>query len=742
MTPAGFNQHPRALALATFCAALAGLSSCGGGAGSPGSETASGADKTYLSVEASDADGDALQYQWRVTGGSIDNKNAKQTVWTMPPGRGIHFAYVAVSDGKGGWVEQQYAVSTDSLDSDTPAPAPIRREAPAVVDTEGSSNRLRVSAADSHLFVPAGGGAAVARTVYLPDVQVQVVEQATGTVAFAGTTDLRGELDMPKFVTGRLHNLLCATQGGAPLTFCGSFTANGQAQVRSMVLTQSTAQNLRLFGHVALADGAVCGHESAFFNVASAATVQLMQADGTTLGSALHVNRYGDYQISAAVPVRAALKLAVQCEGYSATVDVPVSTVAEGYTSSSPIELSHAIANASPHIVKMVANGPDGNVRGRMIQPGQGSGSGSFPGASHYLTYKGVDTKLSACLYYRALGAVGECDAQGNPSQTITLVDWKAMNGFGTGAEVSAKYINQNDLNLVRLMTATRTPAGGLAFYVCNTPGPDGRSQNEVDQFLHDAINDSNRVACVAMEYSTVTGANGGRPFTKFFTFGSDGTLLLSINLDGRGEKYMPGSCVACHGGTTYNGRFPEKQTASPYLGSRFLPFDTGNYLFSSDPALTESAQSEAFYQLNAMVKATEPEADSATNQLIDGWYAAGHVLDKAYVPPTWQAAENDPATRGAAKFYRNVIGMSCRTCHVSLGAQFDWDSVVLTPERASTQFCGGTPELALNASMPQALISSDQLYQRIRADADLAALVEHYLGCSAPKADPAYARH
>ena len=739
MKLAGHTHPHRGLVIAACIGSLSVLSSCGGG--STGTASASGSDKTYLSVEATDADGDALKYQWRVTAGSIENRNAKETVWTMPAGGGVHFAYVAISDGKGGWAEQQYAVSTDTLDNEAAPRAPVSRAAPAVVDVEGSTHRLRVFSADDTRFKPAAGGAAEARTVYLPDVQVQVVDQATGTIAFAGTTDLRGELDLPKLVSGRSYATRCTAQNGTPLGACGNFTASGEAQVVSIFPAATGAQNLRLHGHVALADGSVCGHENPFFEVESAATVQLRQGDGTALGVPVHVNRYGDYQISAAVPVRGALKLAVQCEGYAATLDVPASADPAGYVSTAPVELSHAIVNASPRVVKLLANGPDGNVRGRMIEPGQGSGSGAFPGADHYLTYKGVDTRLSACLYYRALGAVADCDGQGNPVQPISFDDWKKAKGFGTAADVSARYINHNDLNLVRLMTATRSASGGIAFYVCNAPGPDSGSQKEVDQLVHDALDGKNRVACVAMEYTPVTGANGGQPFTKFFTFGPDGTLLLSINLDGRGEKYLPGSCVACHGGTTYNGRFPEQQKASPFLGARFLPFDTGNYLFASDPSLTEAAQSEAIYRLNALVKATEPSATSATSQLIDAWYAAGHVLDKAYVPPAWRAADAVPATAGAAKFYRNVIGISCRTCHVALGARFDWDSVILTPARAGTHFCGGTPELALNASMPQALVSSDQLFERIRGDADLAALVTQYLGCSAPRADPAYAR-
>ena len=116
----------------TSAAALAALASCGGG--STGTDAASGVNKTYLSVDATDADGDALQYQWRVTGGTIDNRNDSQTVWTMPDGPGLHFAYVSISDGKGGWVEQQYAVSSDTLGTTAATPAPIARVAPATVE--------------------------------------------------------------------------------------------------------------------------------------------------------------------------------------------------------------------------------------------------------------------------------------------------------------------------------------------------------------------------------------------------------------------------------------------------------------------------------------------------------------------------------------------------------------------------------------------------------------------------------
>ncbi len=199
----------------------------------------------------------------------------------------------------------------------------------------------------------------------------------------------------------------------------------------------------------------------------------------------------------------------------------------------------------------------------------------------------------------------------------------------------------------------------------------------------------------------------------------------------------MPGACVACHGGSVHNGRFPEQGTPSPYLGANFLAFDTGNYLFGSASQLTEAAQSESLYQLNQLVVATQPA--NATSTLIQKWYASGtHVLDKTYVPLAWQQAASQPQ---ASNFYREVVATSCRTCHASLASTYDWNATVLTPGRAQTHFCGGTPDLALNASMPNALISRDRLMQRAQADADLQGLLQSFLGCSAPSPDPVFPR-
>lgn len=750
------RAHRFLLAFAGAAASAWVLVSCGGG--STGNAQDSGPNKTYLRVEASDADGDALQYQWRVTAGSVENRNSRETVWTMPEGPGLHFAYVTVYDGRGGYVEQQYAVSTDAIATPTAPRAPVVRAAPANTSTARNAGRLRVASNDSLNFAVAGA-AAQRRQVYLPDVQVQI--ERAGAVVFSGSTDLSGELSLPDLEPDA-YVVKCSSVPGAALADCGAIaggvagtytfnvTASGTAAVRAVPLPLTSARNLRLFGHVALADGGVCGTQNEFIGLQSAASVQLLQSDGSALAPPTRVNRFGDYAIDAAALAHGQYQLKIVCEGYSTTLVVPAASDPLGYVSTAPIELTHQIPNTRPVIVKMVASGPDGNVRGAMVVPEVGT-STSLPGWREFLAYKGHDTRLSACLYYQAIGAVGGCDAQGNLQDPISLDDWKRQHAFkpydNGNTEVAAVYINRMDLNLVRRMNATQTAPDNIAFVVCNHPGPEGASQREVDEVIDIGLADQKRVACVAMEWSTSPGVNGGQPFTKFLTFGPDGTLLPSINLDGRGEKYMPGACVACHGGTQYNGRFAARGIApSPYLGAGFLPFDTGNFLFGSNSGLTEAQQSQAIHDLNMLVKATDNRGYPSTTRLIDGWYPSGTTtLNKQYVPTDWVTL--DAGKPGAAKFYREVVGGVCRTCHVALGSdRFDWDVRTgtfsgLPGSLANAHFCGGTPDVAVNASMPNALISRDRLADRIAADPELAALMQQFLGCVTPAADPAYAK-
>lgn len=716
-----------------LCAAALALTACGGGGTSGG-----GPGKTYLSVDASDADGDALHYQWRVTAGSIDNRDSKEAVWTMPDGPGLHFAYVIVSDGHGGYAEQQYAVATDALG--TTAAQPVARAFTPRESTAFAAGTARVTVTDDRVpafHVPGSAGLTGQRTLYLPDVRVRAL--ATDGSELVASTDLFGQVALPDLPNARLE---CTLPQGPGVRPCGVLPADlpgapVAGQLLAVEAVNSPARNLRLFGHVALADGTLCGMQNTFAGIESTATVQLLARGSAPIGNAVRVNAYGDYALDAAVAVGADLDLRVRCEGSDTTLPVPRGPA--GYLSSAPQELSYVVPNARPLIRKVVANGPDGNVRGQMVQlQPPGSPSDDRPGNNRFLTYKGRDTSLSACMYYRSIGAVVDCAADGQPTGAITFDDWKRARKLApynaANTEVRATFINRVDLNLVRRMVATKVDANDISFYVCNHPGPLTDNQAEVDQVVDTALADQRQVACVAMENTVSRGANGDQPFTKFLTFGPDGRLLTSINLDGRGEKYMPGACVACHGGRQYAGHFGERGEPSPMLGASFLPFDLGNYRFSGSPQLTEAAQSDALRALNGLVRETFGGLTSATTNLIDGWYpSASGPMHKDYVPPTWPVNADDRA------FYLGVIARSCRTCHVAMKASADWDT--FRPSVGTSHVCGGGADLEANGSMANSLVTLNYLLGRADSDPQLTRLMSTYLGCVRAGEDPVYGR-
>jgi len=60
-----------------------------------------------LTVDASAGASDQLSYQWRATDGQILAPKSETTDWILHNGPGKHFAYVLVSNGKGGYTEGQ-----------------------------------------------------------------------------------------------------------------------------------------------------------------------------------------------------------------------------------------------------------------------------------------------------------------------------------------------------------------------------------------------------------------------------------------------------------------------------------------------------------------------------------------------------------------------------------------------------------------------------------------------------------
>lgn len=154
-------------------------------------ETPHGA-TVIIAVQASNPSGGRLRYRWRVTDGSIQNVNAASTTWTLPNGPGLHFAYVLVSNGLGGYTERRIAVNTDTIGTPTPTQKTFRTvTAPAAAAQVGDYYRA---------FLVSGISSQVFHDVYVPDVPAHLEDPATGARYPAMgevITDSKGQMVVP-----------------------------------------------------------------------------------------------------------------------------------------------------------------------------------------------------------------------------------------------------------------------------------------------------------------------------------------------------------------------------------------------------------------------------------------------------------------------------------------------------------------------------------------------------------------
>jgi hypothetical protein len=338
--------------------------------------------------------------------------------------------------------------------------------------------------------------------------------------------------------------------------------------------------------------------------------------------------------------------------------------------------------------------------------------------------YRFAETADTARTYYENIDPIGSATNREDQS----LSKWLDANCFNSsapnyGADTHAVYTNNFDLGFGRDMyfvTCTQAnlssgrTVGDSASVVINYPA------------LEAAVLKQDVIVAVAMSHNTYS-AKGNAPqrFTKFFAFAPDdrnGNLYLvrSVNFDRRGQRYIPGACTACHGGTVNaqtvttgaaaNGTSPAITAGD--LSAGFMPWDEGALLFSdTDPAYTgglvpkkgytEAEQAPAIYALNQHAYATYLTPDpkdtrfAAPMALIKQWYkglagadpAPGTLYsdikfqsqtfsDSAF--PTVQAKDssgndiagtswNEENTANGDDLYHKVFAHECRACHTQL---------------------------------------------------------------------------
>lgn len=315
------------------------------------------------------------------------------------------------------------------------------------------------------------------------------------------------------------------------------------------------------------------------------------------------------------------------------------------------------------------------------------------------------ESAASAKAYYRAVDPF---------DRRLTLADWlqnaemEDASGNPSADSDNVLYINNYDLGFTRDMTLRRDANTGEVFaYVTNYPA------------LRPAVLDSDVLATVAMEYGPPDqdeSAPQSQWLVKFFVFVPDEEgvqhRVNSLNFDGRGEKWVPGSCMPCHGGELRDldseGNFPENGD----VNAAFLPWDLDSFLFVAaeghptlvDPLVTEgfkvnrnylqpedlqqfslAAQQDKFRRMNEAVLSTMKEDDGESTRFglvrrqIHGWYgncpkddgdmgacaaaAESDELpevdynDRAYIQAGWEEA-------GLEDVYFEVFARHCRVCH------------------------------------------------------------------------------
>jgi hypothetical protein len=241
-----------------------------------------------------------------------------------------------------------------------------------------------------------------------------------------------------------------------------------------------------------------------------------------------------------------------------------------------------------------------------------------------------------------------------------TLDGWKQANDFTSCNAPTCThvvYFNDVDLGFGRSLFLKVASNGDVVSYLQNYA------------LLSDAVLNRNILATVAMEFARPVDQNGQEltspRFTKFYVFNAQGARINKIDLDGRGEKFVPRLCNSCHGGkpkpadTVHNQYFDRGDT-----GARFIAWDLDTFRFHS--SLPRAAQEDEFKRLNQAVLLTIPP--SATRIVIDGWYGGAGMpsatFDGSFVPPGWR--ENGAEVEN---LYREVVAPSCRSCHNQRGS-------------------------------------------------------------------------
>jgi mono/diheme cytochrome c family protein len=343
----------------------------------------------------------------------------------------------------------------------------------------------------------------------------------------------------------------------------------------------------------------------------------------------------------------------------------------------------------------------------------------------------GRESTLTSEFYYRSIDPDGRRD---------TLNKWLLEAGFASddrgtllpeavagsdtveGIFAHAIYLNNYDLGFGRNMFSRTDEFGNVYSFVVNHATLEG------------AIRRLDSIVTVVMEYSPADSEplNSPDKFVKFYTFIEDGSgdsrRISTMDFDGRGERFTPGNCVACHGGVNPPGfselfvescgnvddlacyTWPDDVDGDGNsdppgdLAATFLPWDLQSLLYAdTDPAITEAplpfdgeslAQellqdygdfsratqepqlrklNEAAYRtyLSGCMGVADEDCDTLlARQLVEAWYpnpGPGELLGPTFVNGVPEGWQNDAEAPEAEVLYYVVYAQHCRMCHTNI---------------------------------------------------------------------------
>jgi mono/diheme cytochrome c family protein len=366
-----------------------------------------------------------------------------------------------------------------------------------------------------------------------------------------------------------------------------------------------------------------------------------------------------------------------------------------------------------------------------------------------------TNTPAYARAYYAAI----------DPNNTKdTLAKWKAANGFdtGTGTQVTAVFGDVRDLGFGRRITARQNVDGTLAFLTENYLVKTGAAYAFSPINLEAAIvRDPNALVYVAgIELSP--GPAGGASFAKFYNFNvTTGVRENTVDIDGRGDKAMPGPCIVCHGGradaltppdASGNRRFNLLENAvsgnrGDVLG-QLPPFEVSSFQFSTTPGYTRAEQEPLLKTMNRMVLCSYPlpapstfpedacrrpassgEWQGTAAALIKPAYGGDGLPNPAYVEPSAPASW---AAAGQTSLYETVVAPACRVCHQLRGTGRQSDIDFTTYEKLQSYADRIFATVINRGDMPLAKL----VYDTFHASSGEAALADFLVGQGLPARD------